>query len=320
MSQAVPYVFPAASMPDCQFSVRPYREFVPLMLSLQRTALAILLLLMLLPAPARAETAAALCGGAELPCLVADGSYQVYRPARLAVTPSGKHPALLFFHGWQRTGLIVINAKDIQQLAEKYGLLIIAPNGRNRTWAHNGSPSSARDELAFTDSLLTDIEDRFEVDPDWIIAGGFSQGSSMVWDLICWRDASFRGFAAVSGAFWHPQPDHCPTTPGKPIRLVHFHGTSDTVVPMTGRPIGTGFHQGDVMQSIETIATSHQCAPAPIQQPASATLTCQVHQGCDAGGSVTLCLHPGGHLRPDGWFDHAAPVLGLTPLPAVKDD
>ena len=59
----------------------------------------------------------------------------------------------------------------------------------------------------------------------------------MVWHLACYRGASFAGFAPMSGTFWEPVPETCPTGP---VNLIHYHGTKDPVVPLTGRQIDPG--------------------------------------------------------------------------------
>ncbi|MBV6633254.1 MAG: hypothetical protein KI792_09535 [Alphaproteobacteria bacterium] len=250
------------------------------------------------------------CGAAERPCAVADGSYQLFSP--LTLPRDGKVKALVYFHGWRGTGAGVIGNKGLQEIATRYDLLLVAPNGRNRTWAHNGSPSQARDDLAFIDTVLEDIIDDHNVDPRRIYAAGFSQGGSMVWDLICRRPERFAGFAPIAGAFWHPQPVECDGGGRAPV--VHYHGTGDGVVPMTGRPIGSAYRQGDVRYSIDTLAQANQCPAARQITPADSELSCQDWSGCGNGGGIQLCLHDGGHIRPPGWFDRAADWWGLKPL------
>ena len=49
----------------------------------------------------------------------------------------------------------------------------------------DGSPSQARDELAFMDAVRADLLARWPIEPNRILVTGFSQGGSMVWDLAC---------------------------------------------------------------------------------------------------------------------------------------
>tara|TARA_B100001123_G_scaffold86879_1_gene99811 strand:+ start:2223 stop:3266 length:1044 start_codon:yes stop_codon:yes gene_type:complete len=277
-------------------------------------AVTLLLLLAMLSRPVAAQSAAGTaCGAPDAACMVDDGSYQVFQPSTLPEDGSAI-PMLLNFHGYRGTGNGVIGNRQLRDIAERYGLLLIAPNGRNRTWAHNGSPSRARDELAFIDSVVADVEARWPVDPARIYVAGFSQGGSMVWDLICKRPNAFAGFAPISGAFWEPYPESCDPAAGQRLPIIHFHGTADRVVPMAGRPIGQMFQQGDVGKSLSILRATHHCAATPVRKETVENMVCEQTPPCDSGAVLQLCLHGGGHIRPRGWFDQAAEFWGLLPV------
>ena len=284
----------------------------------------LLLVLLLLPgAPVLAAPACQAVGGAGdaasgpgfAGCTFDLGRYRLYRPARLALV-DGKAPALIYFHGWRQQADQVVRSKALRAIADHYGLLLVVPEGLGGSWAFTGSPNHARDELAFAGQLLDDLRRNRHADPARIYAAGFSMGGSMVWELACHRPAGFAGFVAVSGAFWEPYPDHCAT---EPIRLLHFHGLSDPVVPVAGRPLGAAYAQGDVGHGLDIMAATHQCpadriSSLPPQPAGKLTLDCRVWQGCGDGSALEYCRHGGGHLRPVGWFDRAADWLGIPPL------
>ena len=138
--------------------------------------------------------------------------------------------------------------------------MLILPDGIDKTWAHQGSPSQARDEIAFMDAVRADLLARWPIEPDEILVTGFSQGGSMVWDLACQRGGDYGAFAAVSGAFWEPLPERCA---GGPVDLLHIHGTTDRTVPMAGRPIGDRWRQGDVMQGLAVLRALDGCPTQP---------------------------------------------------------
>jgi polyhydroxybutyrate depolymerase len=278
---------------------------------------ALLLLVFLLVLRAQSTAAAQpACGAPENACALAEGSYHVYQPAFLDGT-TAPMPVLFYFHGYQGTGAGVIRTRALQDIADHYGFLLVAPNGRNKTWAHNGSPSQARDELAFVDAVIDDLIRDWHIAADRIYATGFSQGGSMVWDLICHRPDRFAGFAPVAGAFWEPHPTGCVASAdnreNRDVPIIHFHGTGDTVVPMAGRPIGE-YRQGDVARSMATLRATYQCQPAPTVSSALGTMTCEIWQGCAGAAKLQLCLHPGGHVRPDGWFDRVADFWRIAPV------
>ena len=230
------------------------------------------------------------CGGADAPCEIATGSYHVVLPEE--AVPGDPLPALIFFHGWRQSGRLVIGNDALVEAVTGRGVALIAPNGADRTWAHVGSPSTARDDLAFVDALKADMVERFDVDPDRVYVSGFSQGGSMAWDVACYRGTDYAAFLPVAGAFWRPLPESCPT----PATLRHIHGTSDSVVPMQGRPIGDGqWHQGDVLVGIDRLLAANACDPAATSARTDDDLACESWTACGAGAEIELCLHEGGH-------------------------
>ncbi|MDQ0315988.1 alpha/beta hydrolase family esterase [Amorphus orientalis] len=245
------------------------------------------------------STAAAAAGTMECPdpdgCTVDGGSYRAYMPADL----DGKSalPVLVYFHGWQGSAEGVMKNEGLKAAADELGVLLIAPDGADKTWSFPGSPSQERDETAFVDAVMDDVADRFPIDPDKTVATGFSMGGSMAWFVACDLGDRFAGFIPVAGAYWDPIPSDC----ASPVpNLVHVHGTSDTVVPMEGRPIREIYRQSDVEDSLATWTTKAGCDAEPV--PASlGDLACRKWTGCGTK-LIELCTHPGGHLIEPQWI------------------
>lgn len=233
-------------------------------------------------------------------CQVADGRY-------LAVVPdswdgSSPLPTTVFFHGYGSSARAVLRNQTLREAMASRGILLIAPDGRNKTWAHQGSPSRARDEIAFMDAVLADVKNRWPVDESHLYAMGFSQGGSMAWDLACQRGQDYTAFMPIAGAFWKPLPGDCP---GGPANLRHVHGTSDTVVPMKGRAIRKVFQQGDVLEGLALWREVNGCTTQPDRREQQAMLQCDSWDSCDSAKALQLCLHDGGHAMPPGWVQRA---------------
>ena len=229
-------------------------------------------------------------------CEVPGGRY-------LALPPrgwDGRQPlsATIFFHGWQSDAAAFAWDPVFVTAFAREGVMLILPDGLEHTWAHQGSPSEARDEIAFMDAVRADMLKRWPVAPDGILVTGFSQGGSMVWDLACRRGRDYRAFVAVAGAFWEPLPDRCT---GGPIDLLHIHGTADRTVPMAGRAIGERWHQGDVLAGLGVLRALDGCAGHARPAPALGGMACRGWTGCSTGRELVLCEHPGGHAMPEGW-------------------
>lgn len=259
---------------------------------------------LLLAGGGAAAEAAPACGG-PVPCEVPGGRY-------LALPPPGEaagrpRAATLFFHGYRSSAADFAADKAFTDAFAAEGVLLILPDGLNGSWSFHGSPSSARDELAFADAVRRDLIARWQVDPARILVTGFSLGAAMAWELACRRSDDYRAFVAVAGAFWEPLPTRCD---GGPVDLLQLHGTADPVVPMTGRAVGAHWHQGDVLASLGLLAAEDGCptppvpgspVPGPSNAATDGTLACEIWSGCADGYRLALCRHPGGHVLPAGW-------------------
>jgi len=246
-----------------------------------------------------AAPASAACGGPEAPCEVSDGRYYVAQPA--ARDDAGPRPAVIFFHGYRSGGDRVIGNVGLREAVTGAGYLLVAPDGLEGTWAHVGSPSGRRDELAFLDQVRADLLARWNVDPRRLLVAGFSQGGSMVWDLACYRGGDYTAFAAIAGGFWEPLPASCD---GAPVRLWHVHGWADEVVPLEGRPIREVFRQGDIVQGFTLWRRHNGCTMPPDRRSQTVDLSCRGWTACE-GGRLRLCLHDGGHRFEAAWVADA---------------
>lgn len=242
-------------------------------------------------------SAAAACSR-DTDCAVAGGTYRVLVPAGTGT--DGALPAILYFHGYRETAAEIVAREDIRALADREGAVLIVPQGEGRTWSHPGSPSSLRDEFAFTEAVMRDALARLPIDPGRILVAGFSQGAAMVWNLRCHRAGRFAAFLAIAGTFWLPQPDSCI---GPPRPLMQIHGLSDRTVPLAGRKIrGGAFHQGDVLRAIAMLRERSQCRASGVRTVTEESLTCERAAECAEGGEVALCLHTGGHDFDPAWL------------------
>lgn len=244
--------------------------------------------------------------GVEAACPVAGGSYRVSPPA--AWDGSTKLPTALFFHGYQGSADDQMRDEALRRQFAEAGVLLVFPDGRGRTWAHQGSPAAAsaehgRDEVAFVRAVLADLRQRWPLDEARLWAVGFSQGGSMVWDLAC-RGGLFEAHVAIAGAFWMPLPTACPAGP---VDLFHIHGLSDATVPIEGRTLRAGaFTQGDLFAGMAIMRAVNGCSRAPDGYASSGAFVLRGWlQSCASGRQLVMALHDGGHELPEGWFAQA---------------
>ena len=269
-----------------------------------RLLLSLPLAAFLLTAPARAEPAT--------PFAVETGTYQAHVPA--GWDGATQLPLLMFFHGYGQSGEVVMGNTGLMRLADAEGVLVIAPDGQEKRWSHQGAPlrERLRDDDAFVRAVLADAKRRWPVDSRRIWASGFSIGGSMTWHQACFQGGLFTAFLPVAGAFWRPHPESCPSGP---VNLMHVHGTGDTVVPMQGRPIREVYHQGDVLTGMAFWRAQNGCPADPAQVTETGDLRCEIWRGCTSGRELQLCLHPGGHIIP---MDHMARAIAWAEARAAE--
>lgn len=247
---------------------------------------------------------AAACG-AETDCLVGDRTYRVRMPAgHDGATPVG---AVLYAHGFRGSAAAVMEDEALGEAVSDLGLALIAPASRRQDWTMPGSPMVGDDEIGYFEELLDDVSGRFPIDPDRIMAAGFSSGGMMVWTLACDLGDRFAGFAPVSGTFWEPIPASCPSGPAS---LFHVHGTSDRMVPLEGRALDKQDHQhndrsatqGDVFEAIEMYAAFGGFGEPESYQDGEFDCARRTNPVAQV---LELCLHPGGHSFDPSWVVRA---------------
>ncbi|MEO3470352.1 PHB depolymerase family esterase [Roseomonas sp. CAU 1739] len=245
-------------------------------------------LLLLLPLLAGAAGPARACGP-DTDCLVGSRSYRIRLPP---LPPDGARVgAILLAHGYRDTAANIMADADIAAAVSALGLALIAPQSDGPRWNLPGQPGGPRpgiDEMAAMDRLVADVIARFPVNPARIMASGFSAGGMLAWNLACRRADLFAGFAPLSGTFWNPLPEDCPSGPAT---VLHTHGTEDPTVPLHGRAI-RDTSQGDVFEVIRRYATWGGFG-APVERRAEGP-DCSRRTN-PAGRVLQLCLRPGGH-------------------------
>lgn len=253
------------------------------------------------PAGLQAARAADIACLPEGRCLVEGGEYRVHPPRGW----DGERPlpVLIHFHGFRESAADVLAREDLRLFADRRGVLLVAPDGLGNTWSYPGSPSQARDDLAFMDRVRADIGRRFPIETRAVIVSGFSQGAAMAWNLACSRGGEYSGFIAIAGTFWRPQPEECAAGART---LMQIHGVADRTVPLEGRPIRGGqFHQGDVFRAMAMMRKANACSPEGTAALRAGVLACEVNSGCASGHRLAFCLHSGGHDLDVSWLDFA---------------
>ncbi len=253
--------------------------------------------LLLMPAIGAAEE----CGQAE-PCPLGDRAYHVKVPDDWDGTTA--MPVLLHFHGWARTGALPVKHQRISGHTRRRGVLLLAPNGRNKTWDFWAGRS---EDVDFAAAVIEDAARRYPIDRSQIYVSGYSYGSAMAWRYACENGNDVAAILAISGTL--DQNEDCPQMP-REVR--HVHGLDDNVL---GFPMGPG---GDTTYPVALwrglLGCDTQITPSSWFVRDFLTFQRSTWDNCANGQRVVLDVHKGGHFIPHGWIGwQLDQLMGRTP-------
>lgn len=238
---------------------------------------------------------AALACGPDTDCMIGDRTYRI-------ALPEGEGPfgAIVYMHGWRGTANGVMQNAGLREMANALGVALVAPKSGGEDWLIRNAPRKGFEtdvrETAYFEALIDEITERYPIDGERLLATGFSAGGMMTWTLACRMADRFKGFLPVAGTFWGPLPDDCAYGDAP---LIHVHGTSDTVVPLNGRPIADTF-QGEVPEALDGLRARGAGSVEPLSPPEP--LDCDGASAPD-GAFQALCLHEGGHVIRPEWVE-----------------
>jgi phospholipase/carboxylesterase len=144
----------------------------------------------------------------------------LYVPAGYRAT--GKAPLALTLHGAggdARSGI-----SHFLDLADEFGLVLLSPESRGRTW--DVLLGGYGPDVEFIDRALQRTFDRLSVDAGRLAATGFSDGASYALSLGLTNGDLFTRLVAFSPGFMAPADRR-----GEPPVFVS-HGTRDAVLPI----------------------------------------------------------------------------------------
>lgn len=134
------------------------------------------------------------------------------------------------------------------QLAEANNIIVVCPQAKTdpvagTAWNSGAGPSYYNpngnvDDVGFISSLIDVVSAQYAVNPNKVFACGFSMGGFMTERLALQLNNKIKAFASVAGTFGNHIMPVAPGAAGSPIRIAHFHGTSDGTISYTGNSYG----------------------------------------------------------------------------------
>lgn len=232
----------------------------------------------------------------------------------LHVPPSydGAEPAplVISFHAGATWPAQQKNLSRWNRLADEHGFLVVYPSGRGeigfldlpRIWPVEREADRARD-VRFVSELIDRLEATYNVDSTRIYANGMSQGGAMAFATSCALPDRIAAVGTVAAAQALPF-ERCGSD--RPVPLIAFHGTADTLVPYRGGPLGDPFNPVKpvypaVRDFTEQWARRNRCAPDPGESAVAPDVDRLEYRDCAGGAEVVLySVRGAGHVWPGG--------------------
>lgn len=166
----------------------------------------------------------------------------VHAPA--SIEPSHHYPLVIGYHGGAGNAEGYIRQSGIFAKGEQAGFIVVCPQGtalfaggNHRVWNSGREYAQASrnaDDVAFSSALIDEIAARYPIDQKRVYATGFSNGAQMSYRLALELGNKIAAIAPMSGGRLAGG-----SQPSRPLPILHFHGTADSVYPLEG---GLGPH------------------------------------------------------------------------------
>ncbi|MCC5952937.1 MAG: prolyl oligopeptidase family serine peptidase [Acidimicrobiia bacterium] len=137
-------------------------------------------------------------------------------------------PVVISFHGLMEGAIIHAEQSGFDELATEEGFVAVFPNGTGEPLRWNIADGENPD-LDFVDALVAEVGEELCVDEGRRYASGLSNGAMMTSLVACARPGLVAAVAPVAGV---TDIESC--EPDRPIPLLAFHGTDDTILLFNG--------------------------------------------------------------------------------------
>ncbi len=242
-------------------------------------------------------------------------SYVLHVPAQY--DGSKRVPLVVDFHAlngsgtWERSSSPYPAQTDPEEVVMAFPNGLSGPSGS----AWNVGPCCVQnvDDVAFAKALVLQVETTACIDPKRIYAVGTSMGGGMAYYVACHAADVFAGVAPAAFDLLQEQVPDC--QPARPITVISFRGTADTLVPYAGGASsvvpGMPVTFLGAQATFQKWADIDQCSGAPSAPDSNG---CSTYSSCQGAVEVVLCTKQGGGQEA-GNAGIAWPVLKRHALP-----
>jgi polyhydroxybutyrate depolymerase len=150
-------------------------------------------------------------------------------------------PVVLVLHGAMMDAKLMEGFAGLNETADKHNFIAVYPNGTGpggifQTWNAGLFPGdlgkNKPDDVKYLGKVLDDVEGVLTVDRKRVYVTGMSNGGMMSYRVAAEMSDRIAAIAPVAGTLALEKYE-----PKRPVPVVHFHGTKDTLVPFNGPAI-----------------------------------------------------------------------------------
>jgi len=223
--------------------------------------------------------------------------------------PATPSPLVISMHAGATWPAQQMNLSRWNRLADANGFLVVYPSGTPqlfnlaRIWHTFHSGTGLERDVRFIAELIDTLRTSYNIDPARIFADGMSNGGGMAFVLSCVVSDRLAAVGMVAAAQALP-PGWCRAT--RPVALIAFHGTADSLVPYNGGRFGDPLNpvkpvSPAVRDFVASWAGRNQCDAGPVESTVAPDVTRLEYLDCAEGASVVLySVGGGGHTWPGG--------------------
>jgi len=219
--------------------------------------------------------------------------------------PKKPAPVVLALHGAAMNGTMMVWFSGLNKTSDKNGFIVVYPSGTGLgtflTWNSGGFKGKTADDVAFIGKILDDLGSVLKIDEKRVYACGMSNGAMMCYRLAAELSDRIAAIAPVAGTIAVEKNE-----PKRPVPVIHFHGSKDSIVPFEIAKDKTPafMKMKSVEDSIQTWVKLNKCD----EQPKLDTLTKEGDEmkvtrrtyggGKDGAEVVLVVIEEGGHTWP----------------------
>ncbi len=221
-------------------------------------------------------------------------------------------PVVLALHGAMMDAKMMEAFCQLNPTADKHGFIVVYPNGTGpggffQTWNAGLFPGDLSkkkvDDVKYLGKVLDDVIGVLNVDRNRIYAAGLSNGAMMSYRLAAEMSDRIAAIAPVAGTLALEKYN-----PKRPVPVVHFHGTKDTLIPFEGPPkmkdVPAFMKFRSVEDSILACVNANGCDKKPTEteiemKADKIRVTRKIYRAGPSGAEVVLyTIETGGHTWP----------------------